>query len=76
MFRCLLNKKNEAIDIKELEKINICKVCGKQFDLKKENKYTVQENKEINGIASGTKKFECFDCPNCGCQNVLNIREG
>lgn len=76
MFRCLLNKKNEVIDIKELEKINICKVCGKQFDLKKENKYIVQENKGINGIASGTKKFECFDCCKCGCQNVLNIREG
>lgn len=76
MFRIKFNKKNEVIDIKELEKINICKVCGKQFDLKKENKYIVRENKGINGIVSGTKKFECFDCPNCGCQNILNIREG
>lgn len=76
MFRIKFNKKNEVIDIKKLEKINICKVCGKQFDLKKENKYIVRENKGINGIASGTKKFECFDCPNCGCQNILNIREG
>lgn len=76
MFRCLFNKKDEVIDIKALEKINVCKVCGKQFDLIKENKYIVQENKGINGITTGTKKFECFDCPRCGCQNVLNVREG
>ena len=38
MFSCLFNKKNQVIDIKELEKINICKVCGKQFDLIKDNK--------------------------------------
>ena len=37
MFRCLFNKKDEVIDIKALEKINVCKVCGKQFDLIKEN---------------------------------------
>ena len=54
----------------------ICKVCGKDFKLKKDNKYIVQENKGINGIASGSKKFECFDCPNCGCQNIVNVREG
>ena len=57
MFSCLFNKKNQVIDIKELEKINICKVCGKQFDLIKDNKYIVQENKGINGITTGTKKF-------------------
>ena len=27
-------------------------------------------------IITGTKKFECFDCPHCGCQNILNVREG
>lgn len=67
---------SEDIDVKDLKKINICKSCGKQFDLVKENKYIVQENKGLNGIATGTKKFECFDCPHCGCQNILNIREG
>lgn len=68
--------KDEEIDRKDLEKINVCKVCGKQFDLIKENKYIVQKNKGINSIANRIKKFECFDCPHCGCQNVLNIREG
>lgn len=42
MFRIKTNKNNEVIDIKELEKINICKVCGKQFDLK------VQTNAGLN----------------------------
>lgn len=46
MFRCLFNKKDEVIDIKALEKINVCKVCGKQFDLIKENKYMFKKIKE------------------------------
>lgn len=23
-----------------------------------------------------SKTFEAFDCPHCGCQNIVNIREG
>lgn len=76
MFRIKTNKKNEVIDIKKLEKINVCKICGKQFDLIKENKYIVQENNGLNSAVNGRKKFECFDCPTCGCQNIVNLREG
>lgn len=76
MFSCIFNKKTQDVDIKMLEKINVCKVCGKQFDLVKENKYIVREkDKGLNSAFNGTKKFECFDCPHCGCQNVLNVRE-
>lgn len=68
-----LFKKEKVI---ELEKKNYCKVCGKDFELIKDNKYIVQENKGISGITNGYKKFECFDCPHCGCQNIVNVREG
>lgn len=68
MIKNIFNKNN-------LKNKNICKVCGKEFELIKDNKYIVQENKGLNGIVTGIKKFECFDCPYCGCQNIMNIRE-
>lgn len=66
--------KKETIVYEELK--HTCKVCGKQFELKKDNKYVVAENKGLSSIANGYKYFECFDCPECGCQNIVNIREG
>lgn len=46
-----------------------CNVCNKEFELKEENKYIVNvEPKPF--IISGLK--EAFDCPYCGCQNVVN----
>lgn len=53
-----------------------CKVCGKRFKLKKENKYEVSEP-VVGLFTMGESKItECFDCPKCGCQNVLNTRIG
>lgn len=69
-----LFKKENFIAVEELK--YTCKVCGKQFELEKENKYVVAENKGLANITNGYKYFECFDCPECGCQNIVNIREG
>ena len=49
-----------------------CKICGKEFQLKKENKYLVQ-NVSIGGILN-RNYYEAFDCPYCGCQNIVNER--
>lgn len=51
-----------------------CKVCGHEFELKKENKYIVKSHDF--GIMSGEtiNLHECFDCPICGCQNPVNLR--
>lgn len=54
----------------------ICKVCKNKFKLIKKNKYIALENNGINGTITGKKKYECFDCPHCGCQNIVNVREG
>lgn len=67
--------------IKKLTRLNnkklfSCKVCGKKFELLKKNKYIVQENKGLSAMANGCKRFECFNCPKCGCQNIVNVREG
>ena len=56
-----------------------CRICGKEFELKKENLYTareecttglalIAENKEVD-------LFDAFDCPFCGCQNIVGKRK-
>ena len=53
-----------------------CKICGKLFRLKASRRYEVISYPV--GLACLTQKaqtFECFDCPRCGCQNMVNIRE-
>lgn len=55
----------------------ICKVCKRYFRLKKENRYEITMVKSIADAftKAGTQVVECFDCPKCGCQNIVNIRE-
>jgi len=48
---------------------NKCKVCGKDFLLKKENKYFVTSKNPLLNVIS---TCEAFDCEYCGCQNVVN----
>ena len=58
-----------------------CKICGRFFRLKSENRYEVLDRKLIPALESLIKKpimftvFEAFDCPWCGCQNVVGVRE-
>lgn len=52
-----------------------CEVCGHRFKLKKENAYLVKKAATIApAFSGGTETQECFDCPQCGCQQVLNER--
>ena len=67
-----LGGKNSMI---KKNKLHICKVCKTNFELLKENKYIACDNKGVQTIATGYKYYECFDCPKCGCQNIVNIRE-
>ena len=56
----------------------ICKVCNRFFRPKAANKYLVKKSATLVEacICQGGKIFECFDCPKCGCQNIVNVREG
>lgn len=47
-----------------------CKVCGKEFELLAENKKII---KKYNLIAQRGFLNEAFDCPFCGCQNIVNV---
>ena len=55
----------------------ICKVCKRYFRATKENRYEITMDKSFMDALTkaGTQIAECFDCPKCGCQNIVNIRE-
>lgn len=52
-----------------------CKVCGKRFILSAENKYTIPRREICDMAVVLHSCYEAFDCPKCGCQNIVNIRE-
>ena len=53
-----------------------CKVCGKRFSPNKENRYEIMRfPRGVEVLYERAKILECFDCPKCGCQNIVNIRE-
>lgn len=42
----------------------------------KENRYLATEKVAAFGTLTKLPKvFEAFDCPHCGCQNIVNTRE-
>ncbi len=59
-----------------------CKICGKRMKLKAADRYEVKIRKEklmlvmtIPPLRTEDAIAECFDCPRCGCQNLMQIRE-
>lgn len=53
-----------------------CKVCGKLFRLNASRRYEVISYPVgLSCLTQKAQTFECFDCPHCGCQNMVNIRE-
>lgn len=52
-----------------------CKVCGKEFELKAENKYLTEGIVGLAAVLFPVRRVvECFDCPHCGCQNSIQER--
>ena len=57
-----------------------CKVCGRDFPLLEEEHYVSRDVKKTGLVAtiSGGNEpqlFDSFDCPHCGCQNIMQIRQ-
>lgn len=50
-----------------------CKICKRRFELKSENRYTAVKVETIFPLR--TTSHDAFDCPHCGCQNIIGIRE-
>ena len=47
-----------------------CNVCGHEFTPKKENRYVGRKQFAL----FQTTHYDCFDCPECGCQIVAQER--
>lgn len=53
-----------------------CKVCGRKFRLLAKNRYEVMRiPTPLKGLLEETVYFNAFDCPHCGCQNILGVVE-
>lgn len=53
-----------------------CNVCGRRFRLLAKNRYEVVKRPAgLNCLTEGTTYFNAFDCPHCGCQNIVGVIE-
>lgn len=53
-----------------------CSVCGKRFRLLAKNRYEVVKIPVgFNCLTQGTIYYNAFDCPHCGCQNIVGVLE-
>lgn len=57
-----------------------CRICGCEFPITSQTHYIATDNETV-GLASafGSKKevdiYDAFDCPNCGCQMIIQRRK-
>ena len=53
-----------------------CNVCGRRFRLLAKNRYEVVRRPiGFSCLTEGTVYYNAFDCPYCGCQNIVGILE-
>lgn len=53
-----------------------CSTCGRRFRLLAKNRYEVMRTAVgLNILTQGTVYYNAFDCPHCGCQNILGLVE-
>ena len=55
-----------------------CKVCNAKLILTNDRRYVVMKPTTAISklLCEQITAYECFDCPQCGCQNIVNVREG
>lgn len=53
-----------------------CNVCGKRFKLLAKNRYEVTVLPVgFNILTEKAVFYNAFDCPHCGCQNIIGVIE-
>lgn len=56
-----------------------CKVCGRDFALISEDHYVARDTEKTGVITAlngqEAVRYDAFDCPHCGCQNVIQERK-
>lgn len=68
--------------MEKIKGITTCNVCGRDFPLISEEHYVARnkdrEGGQIGSIIAGKEEptiFDAFDCPHCGCQNIMQERK-
>lgn len=51
-----------------------CKACGSKIDFTKDGHYVV-EHREGTALSVIVTYFDAFDCPKCGTQCIVGVRE-
>lgn len=53
-----------------------CRTCGRRFRLLAKNRYEiVRIPTSLKALVEEKVYFNAFDCPHCGCQNILGVIE-
>lgn len=53
-----------------------CEICGNRFRLLAKNRYEIVKRPTgLNCLTQAAVYFNAFDCPHCGCQNVIGVVE-
>ena len=53
-----------------------CNVCGRRFRLIAKNRYEVVKSPVgFSCLTESAVYYNAFDCPHCGCQNIVGILE-
>lgn len=53
-----------------------CNACGRRFRLLAKNRYeVVRKPAGLNCLTEATTYYNAFDCPHCGCQNIVGVIE-
>lgn len=64
---------------KSIPGMKTCTVCGRDFPLLIENRYTARGEIKtgLSALTGGVEEdlFDAIDCPYCGCQNILQTRK-
>lgn len=71
------------VEVKEMSSVKgmtTCKICGRDFPLIIEEHYVARdlEKKGVLPALSGeveSAEFDAFECPHCGCQNIMQSRK-
>lgn len=71
--------KAREFELKREKRAIKCKCCNKEFEPKKELHYISRDVAKTGLVALGggdeCKYYDTFDCPECGCQNILGERK-
>ena len=53
-----------------------CDCCGRRFRLLAKNRYEIIKSPVgFDRLTEGITYYNAFDCPHCGCQNIVGVIE-